>query len=68
MDYENNLQMAEEERKLPHDWIAEGNNAYDNGDYIYKEDGFTMLLVRDALQINKFNVSGILREAKRRRL
>ena len=42
MDYENNLQMTEEERKSLHAWVAEGKSPYDNGDYIYREDGSLM--------------------------
>ena len=30
MDYEDNLQMTEEERKSLNDWVAEGHSTYDN--------------------------------------
>lgn len=50
MDYEDNLQMTEEERKSLNDWVAEGNSPYDNGDYIYEGDGSPM----DCISASRF--------------
>lgn len=33
--YEKEISMTEEERRLLHEWVASGRSPYDNGDYIY---------------------------------
>ena len=41
-EYEQNMQMNKVERKELHAWVANGHSPYDNGDYIYGEDGCPM--------------------------
>ena len=36
------MAMTSEERKELHKWVASGRSPYDNGDYIYGENGWPM--------------------------
>ena len=38
--YEEEMAMTSEERKELHKWVASGRSPYDNGDYIYGENGW----------------------------
>ena len=40
--YEKEMAMTSEERKELHKWVASGRSPYDNGDYIYGENGWPM--------------------------
>ena len=40
--YEKEMTMTSEERKELHKWVASGRSPYDNGDYIYGENGWPM--------------------------
>jgi hypothetical protein len=40
--YESEMEMTKEERKELHKWVSKGNSPYDNGDYIYSDNGFPM--------------------------
>ena len=40
--YEKEMAMTSDERKELHKWVARGNSPYDNGDYIYGENGWPM--------------------------
>ena len=40
--YEKEMAMTSEERKELHKWVARGRSPYDNGDYIYGENGWPM--------------------------
>lgn len=44
--YENSMQMTKEERKELRKWVAAGNSPYENGDYIYGENGWPLDFVR----------------------
>lgn len=41
-EYESKTKMTKEERRELHKWVASGRSPYDNGDYIYVEDGCPM--------------------------
>ena len=41
-EYETNTPMNKEERKALYDWVANGRSPYDNGDYIYGDNGFPL--------------------------
>jgi hypothetical protein len=38
--YEKETKMTSEERRELHKWVASGRSPYDNGDYIYGENGW----------------------------
>lgn len=40
--YEAEMAMTSLERKELHQWVASGRSPYDNGDYIYSENGWPM--------------------------
>lgn len=40
--YEKEMAMTSDERRELHKWVARGNSPYDNGDYIYRENGWPM--------------------------
>ena len=40
--YEKEMEMTPNERRALHKWVAAGNSPYDNGDYIYGENGWPM--------------------------
>ena len=40
--YEAEMAMTSLERKELHKWVASGRSPYDNGDYIYSENGWPM--------------------------
>lgn len=40
--YEKEMTMTSEERRELHKWVAKGRSPYDNGDYIYGENGWPM--------------------------
>lgn len=40
--YEKEMAMTSDERKELHKWVASGRSPYDNGDYIYGENGWPM--------------------------
>lgn len=40
--YEKEFKMTTVERKELHEWVASGHSPYDNGDYIYGENGYPM--------------------------
>lgn len=40
--YKSETEMTKEERKELHKWVAAGNSPYDNGDYIYSDNGWPM--------------------------
>ena len=40
--YEAEVAMTSLERKELHKWVASGRSPYDNGDYIYSENGWPM--------------------------
>lgn len=40
--YEKETAMTSDERKELHKWVAAGNSPYDNGDYIYSDNGWPM--------------------------
>ncbi len=40
--YEKEMTMTNEERRELHKWVAKGRSPYDNGDYIYGENGWPM--------------------------
>lgn len=48
--YENTMVMSHEERKEVRHWVMAGNSPYDNGWYLYDEDG-CLLDVVTALRI-----------------
>lgn len=40
--YEKEMTMTSDERKELHRWVARGRSPYDNGDFIYAENGWPM--------------------------
>lgn len=40
--YEKEVAMTSDERRELHKWVSAGNSPYDNGDYIYSENGWPM--------------------------
>lgn len=44
--YEGSIQMTKEEKKELRKWVAAGNSPYENGDYIYDENGWPLDFVR----------------------
>lgn len=44
--YESSIQMTKEEKKELRKWVAAGNSPYENGDYIYDENGWPLDFVR----------------------
>lgn len=40
--YEKEMTMTSEERRELHKWVAKGHSPYDNGDFIYGENGWPM--------------------------
>ena len=40
--YEAEMAMTSLERKELHKWVSSGRSPYDNGDYIYRENGWPM--------------------------
>lgn len=40
--YEKEMTMTSEERRELHKWVAKGRSPYDNGDFIYGENGWPM--------------------------
>lgn len=40
--YEKEMTMTSEERRELHEWVAKGHSPYDNGDFIYGENGWPM--------------------------
>ena len=44
--YESSMEMTREEKKELRKWVAAGNSPYENGDYIYGENGWLLDFVR----------------------
>ena len=40
--YEKEMAMTSDERRELHKWVARGCSPYDNGDFIYRENGWPM--------------------------
>ena len=40
--YEKEMPMTSEERRELHKWVASGRSPYDNGDYIYGDNGYPL--------------------------
>jgi hypothetical protein len=50
--YKKEIAMTPDERKEPHKWVARGRSPYDNGNYVYGENGWPLDFVR-ALRSDK---------------
>jgi len=40
--YKKEMEMTQEERRELEKWVASGNSPYDNGDYVYGENGWPL--------------------------
>lgn len=52
-EYEQNIQMTKSEKRELHAWVAGGHSPYDNGDYIYDEDGYPMDFISASRFVNE---------------
>lgn len=51
--YEREVKMNSKERQELHEWVAEGNSPYDNGNLIYVENGWPLDFITAMRLLNK---------------